>query len=43
VDDSGLTLLDPAGQAVQVALEWRDYEAFCDHWLARLNRASQKI
>jgi len=43
VDDSGLTLLDPAGQAVQVALEWRDYEAFCDHLLARLNRASQKI
>jgi len=40
VDDSGLTLVDPAGQAIQVALEWRDYDAFCDHLLARLNRAS---
>jgi len=40
VEDSGLTLLDPTGQAVQVALEWRDYDAFCDHLLARLNRAN---
>lgn len=40
VEDSGLTLLDPTGQAVQVALEWRDYDALCDHLLVRLNRAS---
>jgi inosine-uridine nucleoside N-ribohydrolase len=36
VTDDGLTVPDPAGDEVQVALRWRDMEAFYDHLLERL-------
>ena len=37
VTGDGLTVPDPAGDEVQLALRWRDLDAFYDHLVERLN------
>jgi inosine-uridine nucleoside N-ribohydrolase len=37
VTDDGLTIPDPGGDEVQVALRWRDLDGFYDHLLVRMN------
>ncbi len=37
ITDDGFTLPDPEGDKLQVAIRWKDYEAFLDHLVERLN------
>lgn len=37
VTDDGLTIPDPTGDEVLVALRWRNLSGFCDHLVERLN------
>lgn len=37
ITDAGLTVPDPAGNEVQVAMRWRDLDAFYDHLVERLD------